>query len=146
MPEEILLDTETWGSRELLEVIASRFFDLGSEGAYPNSWEVQGIDEREVGGQLLQLNMHSGPMGLIGSLEDSNPPVMTISRVPSGSSVMENYQHIVLWAAVEAFMALVGSLWVFEYEYGGESGVREISQSFLLFTLPMMLSFILATF
>ena len=38
MPEEILIDTETWGTRELLEVISSRFFELGNEGSYPNSW------------------------------------------------------------------------------------------------------------
>ena len=44
VPEEILVDSETWGTRELLEVIASRFFDLGNEGAYPNSWEVVGKD------------------------------------------------------------------------------------------------------
>ena len=31
MPEEILIDTETWDIRELLEVIASRFFELGNE-------------------------------------------------------------------------------------------------------------------
>ena len=31
VPEEILVDSETWGTRELLEVIASRFFDLGNE-------------------------------------------------------------------------------------------------------------------
>ena len=119
MPEEILVDNETWGTRELLEVITSRFFDLGSEGAYPNSWEVQGIDGREVGEQLLQLNVHLGPMGLIGSLEDSNPPVMTISRMPSGSSVMEGYQQVVLWTVMAAFMTLVGLHWVSEYEYEG---------------------------
>lgn len=146
MPEEILVDNETWGTRELLEVITSRFFDLGSEGAYPNSWEVQGIDGREVGEQLLQLNVHLDPMGLIGSLEDSNPPVMTISRMPSGSSVMEGYQQVVLWTVMAAFMTLVGSHWVSEYEYEGESGISEIVQSSLFFTIPVMLSFFLASY
>ena len=97
VPEEILVDSETWGTRELLEVIASRFFDLGNEGAYPNSWEVVGKDGAEAGEQLLQLNRHLEPMGLVGSLENSNPPVMTISRVPVRSSVMEGYQQASLW-------------------------------------------------
>ena len=60
--EEILVDSVTWGTRELLEVIASRFFDLGNEGAYPNSWEVSGKDDLGVGEQLLRLNSHLEPM------------------------------------------------------------------------------------
>ena len=35
MPEEILIDTETWDIRELLEVISSRFFELGNEAVIP---------------------------------------------------------------------------------------------------------------
>ena len=67
MPEKILIDTETWGTSELLEVIASRFFELGSEGGHPNSWEVRGLDGKEVGHQLEQLNIHLDSMGLVGS-------------------------------------------------------------------------------
>ena len=145
MPEEILIDSETWGTRELLEVIASRFFDLGSEGAYPNSWEVRGKDDLQVGEQLLQLNMHLGPMGLVGSLEDSNPPVMTISRVPLGSSVMRGSQKVALWVVMAAFMTLVGEHWASEYEYGG-SGVNEFGHSFFFFTTPVILSLLIASY
>ena len=145
MPEEILIDSETWGTRELLEVIASRFFDLGSEGAYPNSWEVRGKDDLQVGEQLLQLNMHLGPMGLVGSLEDSNPPVMTISRVPLGSSVMRGSQQVALWVVMAAFMTLVGEHWASEYEYGG-SGVNEFGHSFFFFTTPVILSLLIASY
>jgi hypothetical protein len=146
VPEEILVDTETWGTRELLEVIASRFFELGSEGAYPNSWEVRAEDSRKVGEQLIQLNLHLDPMGLIGSLEDSNPPVMSISRVPSESSVMRGHQQIVLWSVMAAFMTIVGTHWVSEYDYGGDSGLSGITQSLLFFTIPVMISFILASY
>jgi len=145
VPEEILIDSETWGTRELLEVIASRFFDLGSEGAYPNSWEVRGKDDLQVGEQLLQLNMHLGPMGLVGSLEDSNPPVMTISRVPLGSSVMRGSQKVALWVVMAAFMTLVGEHWASEYEYGG-SGVNEFGHSFFFFTTPVILSLLIASY
>ena len=143
--EEILVDSETWGTRELLEVIASRFFDLGSEGAYPNSWEVKGKDDLGVGEQLLQLNMHLEPMGLVGSLEDSNPPIMTISRVPEGSSVMRGFQQVALWVVMAAFMTMVGEHWVSEYEYGG-AGVNEFGQSFFLFTTPVILSLLIASY
>ena len=145
VPEEILVDSETWGTRELLEVIASRFFDLGSEGAYPNSWEVRGKDDMGVGEQLLQLNTHLEPMGLVGSLEDSNPPVMTISRAPLGSSVMRGSQQVALWVVMAAFMTLVGEHWVSEYEYGGP-GANEFGQSFFFFTAPVILSLLIASY
>ena len=143
--EEILVDSETWGTRELLEVIASRFFDLGNEGAYPNSWEVQGKDDLEVGGQLLELNIHLEPMGLVGSLEDSNPPIMTISRAPMGSSVMKGHQQVALWIVMAGFMTLVGEHWVSQYDYGS-SGVSEFGWSFFFFTAPVMLALLLASY
>ena len=57
-----LIDTETWGTRELLEVISSRFFELGTEGSYPNSWEVRGLDGKDVSKQLEELNSHLDTM------------------------------------------------------------------------------------
>lgn len=143
--EEILVDSETWGTRELLEVIASRFFDLGNEGAYPNSWEVQGKDDLGVGEQLLELNIHLEPMGLVGSLEDSNPPIMTISRAPMGSSVMRGHQQVALWIVMAGFMTLVGEHWVSQYDYGS-SGVSEFGWSFFFFTAPVMLALLLASY
>jgi hypothetical protein len=143
--EEILIDSETWDTRDLLEVIASRFFELGSEGAYPNSWEVRGKDDLVVGEQLLRLNKHLEPMGLVGSLEDTNPPVMTISRVPIGSSIMGGFQQISLWIVMTVFMTLVGEHWFSEYDYAG-SGISEFAQSFFFFTTPVILSLLLASY
>jgi len=143
--EEILVDSETWGTRELLEVIASRFFDLGNEGAYPNSWEVNGKDDLGVGEQLLRLNMHLEPMGLVGSLEASNPPVMIISRAPVGSSVMRGSQQVALWVVMVGFMTLVGEHWVSAYDYGS-NGVSEFGWSFLFFTSPVVLSLLVASY
>ncbi len=145
VPEEILVDSETWGTRELLEVIASRFFDLGNEGAYPNSWEVQGKGELGVGEQLLQLNNHLEPMGLVGSLENTNPPVMTIARAPSGSSVIGGFQQISLWLVMSAFMTLVGEHWFSEYDYG-DSGFSEFGWSLFFFTAPVIFTLLLASY
>ena len=143
--EEILVDSETWGTRELLEVIASRFFDLGNEGAYPNSWEVSGKDGLVVGEQLLRLNKHLEPMGLVGSLEDSNPPVMIIARAPVGSSVMRRSQQVALWVVMAGFMTMVGEHWVSAYDYAG-SGISELGWSFFFFTSPVMFSLLVASY
>ncbi len=147
MPEEILIDTETWGIRELLEVIASRFFELGNEGSYPNSWEVRGLDGRDVSNQLEELNSHLDTMGLVGSLEETNPPVLIISRIPQGSNVMGNYQSLLMWAVMSVFLTMVGSHWVSEYGYdSNSSGNGEIMNSLIFFTLPIIFTLSMASY
>ena len=147
MPNEILIDTETWGTRELLEVIASRFFELGNEGSYPNSWEVRGLDGKDVSNQLKELNSHLDTMGLVGSLEDTNPPVLIISRIPQGSNVMGNYQSLLMWAVMSAFLTMAGSHWVSQYGYGSDSsGNGEIVNSLIFFTLPILLTLSIASY
>ena len=147
MPEEILVDTETWGIRELLEVIASRFFELGNEGSYPNSWEVRGLDGRDVSNQLEELNSHLDTMGLVGSLEETNPPVLIISRIPQGSNVMGNYQSLLMWAVMSVFLTMVGSHWVSEYGYdSNSSGNGEIMNSLIFFTLPIIFTLSMASY
>ena len=147
MPEEILIDTETWGIRELLEVIASRFFELGNEGSYPNSWEVRGLDGRDVSNQLEELNSHLDTMGLVGSLEETNPPVLIISRIPQGSNVMGNYQSLLMWAVMSVFLTMVGSHWVSKYGYdSNSSGNGEIMNSLIFFTLPIIFTLSMASY
>ena len=147
MPEEIVIDTETWGTRELLEVIASRFFELGNEGSYPNSWEVRGLDGKDVSNQLEELNSHLDTMGLVGSLEETNPPVLIISRIPQGSNVMGNYQSLLMWAVMSVFLTMVGSHWVSEYGYdSNSSGNGEIMNSLIFFTLPIIFTLSMASY
>tara|TARA_B100000287_G_scaffold18268_1_gene18317 strand:- start:50 stop:2476 length:2427 start_codon:yes stop_codon:yes gene_type:complete len=147
MPEEIVIDTETWGTRELLEVIASRFFELGNEGSYPNSWEVRGIEGKDVSNQLEELNSHLDTMGLVGSLEETNPPVLIISRIPQGSNVMGNYQSVLMWAVMSVFLTMSGSHWVSEYGYGSNSsGNTEIMNSLIFFTIPIIVTLSIASY
>ena len=147
MPEEILIDTETWGTRELLEVISSRFFELGNEGSYPNSWEVRGLDGKDVSKQLEELNSHLDTMGLVGSLEETNPPVLIISRIPQGSNVMGNYQSLLMWAVMSVFLTMAGSHWVSEYGYdSNSSGNGEIMNSLIFFTLPILVTLSIASY
>ena len=56
MTDQIVIESETWGTREQVEVIASRYVLLGNEGPFPNSWEVDGIDDG-VSQQLSMLNL-----------------------------------------------------------------------------------------
>ena len=139
--------TETWGTRELLEVIASRFFELGNEGSYPNSWEVRGLDGKDVSNRLEELNSHLDTMGLVGSLEETNPPVLIISRIPQGSNVMGNYQSLLMWAVMSVFLTMVGSHWVSEYGYdSNSSGNSEIVNSLIFFTLPIIFTLSMASY
>ena len=78
VPEEIVIDTETWGTRELLEVIASRFFELGNEGSYPNSWEVRGLDGKDVSNQLEELNLHLDTMGSVSYTHLTLPTILRV--------------------------------------------------------------------
>ena len=62
--ETHLLDTETWGQHELLEVICSRYFVLGSQGFAEYSWEVNGREGRSPSACLRSLNRHLKELSL----------------------------------------------------------------------------------
>ncbi|MAH98235.1 MAG: hypothetical protein CMA12_02645 [Euryarchaeota archaeon] len=146
MTDQILIDSETWSSRELVEVIASRYFLLGNEGSFPNSWEVEGIDD-SVSEQLSRLNGHLKSMGMVGSLEDKNPPVLTISLLPPGEEVLGRFQQIALWVVMFGFLAVVGSHWINEYGHGSNPlNFGSLGQSIFYFALPIALSMLMASF
>ena len=139
--ESIVVDSETWGAMELFEVISSRYFDLGNEGPMPPSWEVNGKDGRPPGEQLVVLNRHLAPMGMVGTLEDSNPPVLSISRLPSGQVVLRNWQQALVWIAMSGLLTIIGAQWVSRYGHGSNPlGVGTWGQSTLYFALPMVAS------
>ena len=146
MTGQIVIDSETWGTRELVEVIASRYFLLGNEGPFPNSWEVEGIDDG-VSEQLTKLNDHLKTMGMVGSLEEKNPPVLTISLLPSGEEVLGKFQQISLWMVMLGFLAIVGLHWINEYGHGSNPlNVGSLGQSIFYFALPIALSLLIASF
>tara|TARA_B100000686_G_scaffold248739_1_gene258592 strand:+ start:1667 stop:4018 length:2352 start_codon:yes stop_codon:yes gene_type:complete len=130
----------------LFEVICSRYFDLGNEGPYPPSWEVRGADGEDVSRQLLSLNKHLSSMGMVGSLEESNPPILAISKLPPGRDVMHGWQQGLLWAVMATFLTSVGSHWVAHYGHGSNpAGTGEFGQSVLYFTLPVILTLLVAS-
>ncbi|HJM18362.1 MAG TPA: hypothetical protein QF703_02400 [Candidatus Thalassarchaeaceae archaeon] len=144
--EPLLIDNETWGVQELCEVIASRYFLLGNDGPLPASWEVEGLGGKDVSEQLNLLNVHIEDLGLIGSLEASNPPILSISRYPSGQVIMKGWQHWFVWSVMASFMTIVGSSWSTRYVEGYDSiPLGSIGQSLFFFTIPIMASILFAS-
>ena len=92
-----LLDTETWGDRELLEVICSRYFLLGGQGVSELSWEVNGRDGIDPSECLVSLNRHLKSLSLIAVLDEGNPPIMSIGSLPTQPVVMPSWQQSLVW-------------------------------------------------
>ena len=148
-PEEIdliVLDKETWGNHELFEVICSRYFELGNQGAFPSSWEVVGIGGKGTSEQLLRLNDHLYPMGVVGSLEDTNPPTLTISKLPLGNDVLQKWHQGLIWVVMAVFLTWVGSHW--SSRYGHESDALldlGFEGAVLYFTAPILITLVAAS-
>jgi len=143
----ILIDKETWGIQELCEVVASRYFLLGMDGPIPASWEVAGIDGKDVSEQLHLMNDHIEELGLIGSLEASNPPILSISRYPSGQSILKGWQHGFVWFVMASFMTIVGSSWSRRYVGDSENiPFGSFGQSLIFFTIPILATILLASY
>ena len=67
--DSIVIDTETWGQRELLEEICSRYFVIGNQsGLSEISWEINSRDGEDVSTVLVDLNSHLKPLSLIASV------------------------------------------------------------------------------
>jgi len=144
--EPIVIDTEIWGAQELYEVIASRYFILGNEGAISASWEVQGLDGKNTSDQLVRLNRHLEPLGMVGVLEDRNPPMLSIAHYPSNQSVMRTWQQAIVWILMAGFMTMIGASWLARYD--SESSVLQagaFGQSALFFTFPIVASLLVAS-
>ncbi|HJO84107.1 MAG: hypothetical protein CMA54_01720 [Euryarchaeota archaeon] len=144
--EPIVIDAETWGAQELYEVIASRYFVLGNEGAIPASWEVRGLDGKNTSDQLVRLNRHLEPLGMVGILEDKDPPTLSIAHYPSSHSVLRTWQQAIVWFLMAGFMTMVGASWLARYDSGSsvlQAGA--FSQSALFFTLPIVASLLVAS-
>lgn len=145
--ETIAIDTEIWGGQEFFEVIASRYFELGNEGPIAASWGVRGIDGKNTSDQLIVLNRHLEPLGLLGELDNSNPPVLSISGYPLGQHVLRNWQEAVVWLFMSGFMTMVGASWIGKYGYDSSSvEIGTFGQSFVYFTIPIVVALLVASY
>ena len=109
--EQYLIDKEAWSQRELLEVICRRYFVLGNQGLLELSWHVNGRDGRNPSACLRSLNRHLKKLSLIGVLDEGDPPVLSIGRLPLLPMVMPSWQQALVWALVSGFVTIAGSLW-----------------------------------
>ena len=142
-----LLDTETWGDIELLEVICSRYFLLGGQGLSELSWEVNGRDGRDPSECLLSLNRHLKSLSMIAVLDEGDPPVMSVGSLPTQPVVMPSWQQSLVWVLAASFTTLSGSLWISSMEPGQQPFDSSILQTAIVFfTLPVIGSILLASY
>jgi len=145
--EQYLLDKETWGQRELLEVICRRHFVLGNQGLLELSWHVNGRDGRNPSACLRSLNRHLKQLSLIGVLDEGDPPVLSIGRLPILPMVMPSWQQALVWALVSGFVTIAGSLWATHLDPSSATlGSSVIQSALLTFTLPVIGSALLASY
>ena len=142
-----LLDTETWGDIELLEVICSRYFLLGGQGLAELAWEVNGRDGRDPSECLLSLNRHLKSLSMIAVLDEGDPPVMSVGSLPTQPVVMPSWQQSLVWVLAASFTTLSGSLWISSMEPGQQPFDSSILQTAIVFfTLPVIGSILLASY
>jgi len=146
-PETHLLDTETWDQNELLEVICSRYFVLGSQGLSEYSWEVNGREGRSPSACLRSLNRHLKDLSLIAVLDEGNPPLLSVGSLPVQAMVMPAWQQVLVWALVTGFVTMAGALWVTHLDPTSTALESAVLQTTLVyFTLPVMGSVLLASY
>ena len=145
--EQYLIDKEAWSQRELLEVICRRHFVLGNQGLLELSWHVNGRDGRNPSACLRSLNRHLKQLSLIGVLDEGDPPVLSIGRLPILPMVMPSWQQALVWALVSGFVTIAGSLWATHLDPSSATlGSSVIQSALLTFTLPVIGSVLLASY
>ena len=82
-------------AHELLEVICSRYFVLGSQGLAEYSWEVNGREGRSPSACLRSLNRHLKELSLIAVLDEGDPPLLSVGSLPMQAMVMPAWQQAV---------------------------------------------------
>ena len=136
--ERLVLDNETWGHRDLAEVIASRYFILGDDEMGFASWRVMGLNGNDESDCLVELNEHLAPLGMIGVMDLGNPPVLSISELPSRVPVLPKWQQSAVWLAMFSFMTMAGVGLISRNSPETVFGIDVLSQAALTFSLPLI--------
>ena len=115
--ESIVIDTETWGQRELLEEICSRYFVIGNQSGLSDiSWEINSREGEEISTNLIELNIHLKSLSLIGLLDEGNPPTLSITRYPVDPVNVPFWQQSLIWFTMFIFTTLAGCYWISQFE------------------------------
>ena len=131
--DNIIIDRKIWESKDLFEVIISRYFLMGEEGVNAASWEVSGKDGKNPSKQLVKLNKHLKKMSLMGILEEGNPPILRITNYPSGEITLKKWHVIVVWILMAFILTAIGENWDSKI-----SSSSNYSDSLVYFSMPII--------
>ena len=132
--DNIIIDKKIWESKDLFEVIISRYFLMGEEGINTASWEVSGKDGKNPSEQLMKLNKHLKKMSLMGILEENNPPILRITNYPTGEITLKNWHGMFVWLLMALILAAIGENW--DSKISSSSSYWD---SLLYFSMPIII-------
>tara|TARA_B100000900_G_C20601350_1_gene725778 strand:+ start:3803 stop:6229 length:2427 start_codon:yes stop_codon:yes gene_type:complete len=146
--KSLVIDTETWGQKELLEEICSRYFLIGNQSGLSDiSWEVNSRDGIDISSSLVDLNSHLKPLSLIGMLDEGNPPILSIIRYPVDPVNVPPWQQSLIWVTMFIFTTLAGCYWISQFtDNVNFFSLELISVSMKYFSIPIFLTLIVAHF
>jgi len=146
--EPIVIDIETWGQRELIEEICSRYFVIGNQSGLSDfSWEINSRDGGDISTKLNELNIHLKQLSLIGLLDEGNPPILSIIRYPVDPVNVPFWQQSLIWFTMFIFTTLAGCYWISQFENSISIFNSELFlESLTFFSMPIFLTMLSAHF
>ena len=146
--ESIVIDVETWGQRELIEEICSRYFIIGNQsGLNDFSWEINSRDGGDISTTLNKLNTHLKSLSLIGLLDEGNPPILSIIRYPVDPVNVPFWQQSLIWITMFIFTTLAGSYWISQFENSTSIFNYDLFlESLIFFSIPIFSTMLSAHF
>ena len=146
--EPIVIDVETWGQRELIEEICSRYFVIGNQSGLSDfSWEINSRDGGDISTNLNELNIHLKQLSLIGLLDEGNPPTLSIIRYPVDPVNVPFWQQSLIWFTMFIFTTLAGCYWI--SQFGNSISIFDSElflESLTFFSMPIFLTMLSAHF
>jgi hypothetical protein len=146
--KSIVVDVETWGQRELIEEICSRYFVIGNQSGLSDfSWEINSRDGGDISTNLNELNIHLKQLSLIGLLDEGNPPTLSIIRYPVDPVNVPFWQQSLIWFTMFIFTTLAGCYWI--SQFGNDISIFNSElflESLTFFSMPIFLTMLSAHF
>ena len=146
--KSIVVDVETWGQRELIEEICSRYFLIGNQSGLSDfSWEINSRDGGDISTSLNKLNIHLKSLSLIGLLDEGNPPILSIIRYPVDPVNVPFWQQSLIWITMFIFTTLAGCYWISQFENSATIFNYDLFlESLTFFSMPIFLTMLSAHF
>ncbi len=137
--ESLVIDVDTWGQRELLEEICSRYFILGNQSGLSDfSWEINSREGGDISKDIRDLNRHLKSLSLIGLLDEGNPPILSVTRYPVDPINVPSWQQSLIWFTMFIFTTLAGCYWISQFKNIESIFSYELfMESFLFFSTPI---------